>query len=162
METELESEVEDIIPSTGWWSLHGLLKMAVHKEKPLFRAIASFEGGAVVAIVCIRGGRDEELINIATLAWTIYNLLLERNTTGNLIKTAMKAWFLSIHKMATIDYSEYNQETRNVLFQDKMNGNAIGSKSQEAIAEGLLDLSILDKPPEIHRGAMAGGKYYGS
>ena len=29
------------------------------------------------------------------------------------------------------------------------------------IAEGLLDLTILDKTPEIHRGAMAGGRYYG-
>ena len=41
-----------------------------------------------------------------------------------------------------------------------MDGDEIGSKSQEAIVKGLLDLSILDKPPEIHRGAIAGGKYY--
>ena len=35
-----------------WWSLRDLLKKVVHKEKPLFRAIASLEGGAVMAIVC--------------------------------------------------------------------------------------------------------------
>ena len=43
-----------------------------------------------------------------------------------------------------------------------MDGEEIGSESQEAIAEGLLDLTILDKKPEIHRGAMAGGRYYNS
>ena len=74
----------------------------------------------------------------------------------------MTAWCSTIHKMASIKYSEYDQETGKVSFQDKMNGDAIGSKSQEVIAEGLLDLSILDKPPEIHKGSMAGGKYYNS
>ena len=43
-----------------------------------------------------------------------------------------------------------------------MEGDEIGSESQEAIAEGLLDLSILDRKPEIHRGAMESGKYYNS
>ena len=46
--------------------------------------------------------------------------------------------------------------------QDKIDGKEIGSESQVAIAEGLLDLSILDKAPEIHRGAMAGNRYYDS
>ena len=43
-----------------------------------------------------------------------------------------------------------------------MDCEEFGSESQEAIAEGLLDLSILDKKPEIHRGAMESGKYYNS
>ena len=48
------------------------------------------------------------------------------------------------------------------MFQDKIDGEEIGSKSQEAIAEGLLDLSILDKAPELHMAAIAGGRYYDS
>ena len=43
-----------------------------------------------------------------------------------------------------------------------MDGKEIDSESQEAIAGGLLDLTILDKTPEIHRGAMPGGRYYNS
>ena len=44
--------------------------------------------------------------------------------------------------------------------QDKIDGEEIGSQSQEAIAKVLLDLTILDKMPEIQRGEMAGGRYY--
>ena len=90
----------------------------------------------------------------------MYNLLLENNTIGKLIKAAMTEWFLTIHKTAAIDYSEYNQETWKVLFQDKMDHNYIGTKSQEAIMEGLLDLSILDTLPEIKRRSMTRGRSY--
>ena len=92
----------------------------------------------------------------------MYNLLLENNTIGKLIKAAMTEWFLTIHKTAAIDYSEYNQETGKVLFQDEMDHNDIGTKSQEAIMEGLLDLSILDTLPEINRRSMTGGRSYDS
>ena len=44
--------------------------------------------------------------------------------------------------------------------QDKIDGKEIGSRSQEAIAKVLLDLTILDKMPKIQRGEMAGGRYY--
>ena len=44
--------------------------------------------------------------------------------------------------------------------QDTIDGKEIVSESQEVVAKGLLDLTILDKTPEIHRGAMAGGRYY--
>ena len=37
-----------------------------------------------------------------------------------------------------------------------------GINPQEAIAEGLLDFPILNKPPEIHQGVMLGDKYYDS
>ena len=47
------------------------------------------------------------------------------------------------------------------MFQDKIDGKEICSESQEAITESLIDLSILDKVPEIHRdrGATASGRY---
>ena len=48
------------------------------------------------------------------------------------------------------------------MFQDKIDGEKVGSEPQEAIAEGLLDLSILDKAPEINRGTLAGSRYYNS
>ena len=117
-----------------------------------------------MAIVCTGDRRGEELTNIttSTAAWAIYNLLLEYNATGKSIEAAMTAWFSTIHKTAAINYSEYDLDTGEVSFQDKIDGEEIGFESQEAIAEGLLDLSILDKAPEIHRGAMAGGKYYDS
>ena len=44
--------------------------------------------------------------------------------------------------------------------QDTIDSEEIGSKSREAIAEGLLDLSILNKAPGTYRGTMAGGRYY--
>ena len=73
IEIDIESEVEDGITLTVWWSLCDLLKKVVHKEKPLFRAIAPLEGGAVTAIVCTSNRRDEELTNIAlsTMVWTM-------------------------------------------------------------------------------------------
>ena len=50
----------------------------VHKEKPLFHAITSLEGGTVVTIVCTGDRRDKELANIAwiTEAWAMYKLLM--------------------------------------------------------------------------------------
>ena len=59
-----------------------------------------------------------------------------------------------------VGYSEYNQETGTVSFQDNFEDKDIGTKAHEAIMEGLLDLSILDKPREIHQGAMVDGKHY--
>ena len=100
----------------------------------------------MLAIVCTGNKRNEELIHIATstAAWEMYNLLLEHNTAGESIEAAMPAWFSMIHKMAAIEYLEYESNTGKVSFQDKIDGKEIGSKSQEAIGEGLLDLSILD------------------
>ena len=43
-----------------------------------------------------------------------------------------------------------------------MDGKDIDTESQEAITEGLLALTTLDKKREIHRGAMADGRYYDS
>ena len=145
-----------------WWSLRDLLKKLVHREKPLFRAIASLARGVVMTIVCTGNRRDEELTHIAMsyASWAMYNLLLEHNTNGELIEAAMTRWFSTIHKTTAIEYSEYDSYTGKVSVQDKIDGKEIGSKSQEVIAEGLLDLSILDKAPEIYRGAMAGVKYY--
>ena len=74
----------------------------------------------------------------------------------------MTTWFSTIYKTAAIEYSEYDLDSGKVSFQDKIDGEEISSKSQEAIADGLLYLSILDQAPEIHRGAIAGGKYYDS
>ena len=67
---------------------------------------------------------------------------------------------LNDHKTVAIEFSEYDPDIGRVSLQHKIDGKEIGSKSQEAIAEGLLDLTILDKTPEIHRGAIAGGRYY--
>ena len=60
----------------------------VHKEKPLSRVIASLEGGGVVEIVCTGNERDEALTNIARsgAAYTMHNLLLEHNATGESIE----------------------------------------------------------------------------
>ena len=147
-----------------WWLLRDLLKKVVHKEKPLFRAIASLARGVVMTIVCTGNRRDEELTHIAMsyASWAMYNLLLEHNTNGELIEAAMTRWFSTIHKTTAIEYSEYDSYTGKVSVQDKIDGKEIGSKSQEVIAEGLLDLSILDKAPEIHRGAIAGSRCYDS
>ena len=65
-----------------------------------------------------------------------------------------------MHKTAVIKYSEYDKETGKVSFQDNFEDKDIGTKSQEVITEGLLDLSILDNPPEIHQGSMTSGKYH--
>ena len=106
IEFNIKSEAENGITLSEWWSLRNLLKKVVHKEKPLFQAIASLEGGAVMAIICTWNGWDEELTNIttSTVAWAMYNLLLEHNATGKSIKAATTAWFLTIHKTASITY----------------------------------------------------------
>ena len=88
----------------------------------------------------------------------MYNLLLEHNATGESTKAALTAWFSFVHNKAAVKYSEYNQQTGKVSLLDNLDSEDIGSESQEAIAEGLLDLTILDKKPEIHRGSMASGK----
>ena len=100
-----------------------------------------------MAIMCTGNGQDEALTNTATstAAWSMYNLMLEHNATGESIEAAMTAWFSFSHKMAAVKYSEYDRETGRVSLLDKMDGKEIGSESQEAIAEGLLDLTILDK-----------------
>ena len=84
-----------------------------------------------MAIVCTGNGRDKELINIVThiVAWTMYNFLLEHNVTGNSIKAAMTAWFPKIHKTVAIYYSEYEQDSGKVLFQDTIDSKEIGSES---------------------------------
>ena len=61
---EFEADAEENTATPKWWSLRDLLKKATHKGKPLFRAIASLEGAAVMAIVCTGNGRDETLTNI--------------------------------------------------------------------------------------------------
>ena len=60
----IESDAEDGIALPEWWSLRDLPKKVIHKEKLLFRAIASLEGGAVVAIVHTGNGQDEALTNV--------------------------------------------------------------------------------------------------
>ena len=92
----------------------------------------------------------------------MYNLLLEHDATGESIEAVLLAWFSFAHKRAAVKYSEYDKETGKVSLLDKMDGEEIGSESQGAIAEGLLDLTILNKKPEINRGAMTGRRYYDS
>ena len=65
-------------------------------------------------------------------------------------------------QIKAIKYSEYGPDSGKILFQDKIDRKKNGSKSQEVIAEGLLDLSILDKAPETHRGEISDGRYYDS
>ena len=74
----------------------------------------------------------------------------------------MTAWFSAIHKKTAIKYSEYDPDTERVSLKDKIDSKEIGSKYQEVITKGLLDLSIFDKAPDIHREVMAGGRYYDS
>ena len=75
---EFEADAEENTATPKWWSLRDLLKKVTHEGNPLFRAIASLEGGAVMVIMCTGNGRDEALTNIAmsTAAWSMYNLLL--------------------------------------------------------------------------------------
>ena len=74
----------------------------------------------------------------------------------------MTAWFLTIHTTVVVNYSEYNRETGRVSLRDKMDGEEIGSESHKTIVEGLVELTSLDKTPEIHREAMSGGRCYNS
>ena len=115
-------------------------------------------------IMCVGGRRDEELTNIAlvTPTWAMYNLLMVHTMAAELVKAALGAWFLVMHKTAAIKYPEYDPEIGKVLFVKLFCKEGQGTKSQEVIAEGLLDLSVLDNPPEIHGGAMLGGRYFNS
>ena len=117
-----------------------------------------------MVIMWTRDGRAKECVNIATTTatWAMYNLLMVHNVTGESAEAAMTAWFLIIHKAVDINYSEYDQEIGKVSFQDNFWDKAVGTESQEVIVEGLLDLSILETPPKIHRGEMSGGRYYDS
>ena len=113
---EFKADAEGNAPPQKCWSLRDLLKKVIHKGKPLFRAITSLKEGTVMAIVCTGKGRDEALTNIVllTAAWSMYNLLLEHNATGESIEEAFAAWFSCTHTTAAVEYSEYDQETGNV------------------------------------------------
>ena len=92
----------------------------------------------------------------------MYNLLMANNTTVESIKAALGAWFLVMYKKAAINYLEYDPDTGRVSFLDNFDKEDQGTEPQEAIVEGLLDLFILNKSLDIHRGGMASGRYFNS
>ena len=141
-----------------------LLEEEEHSGKPLFRVVAELEGGTVMAVVSTGDGRDEALMNISTspAAWAMYKLLLKHGATTESTETALSAWFTSTHKKAAVEYSEYEPGSGRISLLEDLEEDEQGKESQEAIAEGLLDLSILDKPSEITKGAMASGRLYDS
>ena len=55
-----------------------------------------------------------------------------------------------MHKKAAIDYTAYDPETGRVSFLENSDKEDQGTTSQEAVTEGLLDLSVLDNLLEIH------------
>ena len=114
--------------------------------------------------MCVGGRRDEELTNIAlvTPTWAMYNLLMVHTMAAELVKAALGAWFLVMYKKAAINYLEYDPDTGRVSFLDNFDKEDQGTEPQEAIVEGLMDLFILDKSLDIHRGAMASGRYFNS
>ena len=168
--TALDAAVEITIEGDGdigaqvvrMMSLRQVLWEVKHNGKDLFRALALQRNGTVIAVVCEGDGRGELLTNIAsaTAAWVMYYLLFEVDVTTASVETALASWFSLVHRTAAISFSEYDQDTGMVTLLDANEGEMEGNEAQEAIAEGILDLSILDNPPTISRGsAMAGACY---
>ena len=86
----------------------------------------------------------------------MYNLPMVHNATVEAVEAVeavLGVCFFVVHKKAAISYLEYNPESGSVSFLDNFDEEDQGTKSQKVIAEDLLDLSILDKKLEIHRGA---------
>ena len=145
-------------------SLRQVLWDVKHNGKPLFRALAEQSNGSVIAVVCEGDGRGERLTNIAsaTAAWVMYYLLFEVDATSASAETALTCWFSQVHRVAAINFSEYDQETGYVSMTESTEEDVEGSEAQEAIAEGILDLSILDNPPAVSRGSATAAAYYDS
>ena len=122
---EFEADAEENAATPEWRSLRDLLKKVNHEGKPVFKTIAGLRGGAVMAIVCTGNGRDKALTNTVTptAAWSISNLLLEQDATGESIEAALLAWFSFAHKRVTVEYPEYDQETGKVSLLYKWTAN---------------------------------------
>ena len=66
--------------------------------------------------------------------------------------------------MAATEYGQYDQETGKVSLIEDFDGEegVEGSEAQDALAEGLFDLSIFQKEANITKGAVPAGRYYDS
>ena len=170
--TNLELQVDITIEGDGDESaqvVHNLSLRQVlwdveHNGKPLLRALAEQRNGSVIAVVCEGDGRGERLTNMtsATAAWVMYHLLFEVDATSASVEHALTCWFSQVHRVAATNFSEYDQETGHVSMTEPTEEDVEGSEAQEAIAEGILDLSILDNPPAVSRGSATAAAHYDS
>ena len=162
---ELEPEEGDLSVFEEW-TLRDLLMMEKHNGKDLFRAAAMQEDGSVMAIVCRGDGRDEALTNIAgaPAAWAMFTLLMQRNATEESVHAFLGTCFSSTHATAAEEYGEYDMRTGKVSLVDEYEGeeDVDGSEAQDALAEGMFDLSIFKKEPDVKRGAVPAGRNYDS
>ena len=163
---ELEPESEEGVSTFEEWSLRDLLTMHKHNGKDLFRAIAMQEDGTVIAIVCRGDGRDEAMANVAgaPAAWAMFTLLLEHDATEESTQSFIDVCFSATHAAAAAEYGQYDQHTGKVSIVDDFEGEegAEGSEAQDALAEGLFDLSIFKKDPDVTKAAVPAGRYYNS
>ena len=70
-----------------------------------------------------------------------------------------------MHATAATEYGEYDRHTGKVALVDDFEGEegADGSEAQDALAEGMFDLSIFNKEPDVKKAAVpAAGRNYGS
>ena len=158
---ELEPQEEDVNVFKEW-SLRDLLMKVKHNGKDLFRAAAMQEDGSVMVIVCRGDGRDEALMNIAgaPAAWAMFTLLMQYDATEPSVHAFLGTCFSSTHATAAEEYGEYDMTTGKVSLVDEYEGEeeVDGSEAQDALAEGMFDLSIFKKEPDVTKGAVAAGR----
>ena len=76
----------------------------------------------------------------------------------------MGTCFSSTHATAAAEYGEYDMTTGKVSLVDEYEGeeDVDGSEAQDALAEGMFDLSIFNKEPDVTKGAVPAGRNYDS
>ena len=89
---------------------------------------------------------------------------MQHNATEQPVQPSSGACISSRHANVAAQYGKYDTQTSKVSVVNEFEGKegADGSEAQDALAEGMFDLSIFNKEPDVTKAAVPAGRNYDS